>query len=201
MSDCLITGMPNVGKTCFVINFAEYMGLQNLKFHVRQVAGYISVRNYSPGEARDELISQEKNYTRDIQSIKLEIPVGKVFKELEIIDSIGLCSGIHPEAELRMAMAQTIRLMRESKLILHLIDISTINSRAEELLEPIDRMIMNYASLEKDYAILANKIDLLLTDDNLKELRSRYGSRQIIPISALYQQGFRDVKRLVLNYV
>lgn len=201
MTECLVTGMPNVGKTCFVINFAEYMGLKELKFYIRQLAGYTSVRRYSPEDARNELISEESNFTREIQSVKLEIPSGKVFKELEIIDSCGLSEGIHPDAEIRLAMAQTIRLIRESNLILHMIDLTNISKEKEDILLPLDRMIMNYASLEKNYAILANKIDLHSAKENLKILRENFISKKIIPISALYWLGFQEVKRLVLNYV
>jgi predicted GTPase len=200
MTECIVTGMPNVGKTCFVINFAEYMGLNKLKFYVRQVAGYTSVRCFSPIEARNQLISEESNYTRDIQSVKLEIPVSKVFKELEIIDSCGLSEGIHPDDQIRLAMAQTIRLIRESRLILHMIDLTMIKE-GEDILLPLDRMILNYAQFRHNYAILANKIDLKMAQTGLKLLRNNIVKETIIPISALYQQGFEQVKKLVLSYV
>ena len=207
MNDCLVTGMTNVGKTCFVINFAEYMGLKELKFHLRQLAGYTSVRSYSPGEARTELISADSNYTRQVQSIKLEVPAGKVIKQLEIIDSCGLSDGIHPDSEIRLAMAKTLRLIRNSNLIFHIIDLAALklsnNRRSKEankILDPIDQMIMEYASLEKDYVILANKIDLKKARTNLKVFQKYFAKHHIIPISALYQQGFQEVKKLVLNY-
>ena len=207
MTDCLVTGMTNVGKTCFVINFAEYMGLKELKFHLRQLAGYTAVRSYSPVEARSELISADRNYTRQVQSIKLEIPAGKVIKELEIIDSCGLSEGIHPDSEIRLAMARTLSLIRNSNLIFHIIDLANLNfnksSQSEEktdILYPIDKMIMEYASLEKDYVILANKIDLKKARANLRIFQQYFIDYRIIPISALYQQGFQEVKKLVLNY-
>ncbi len=202
MSDCLVTGMPNVGKTCFVINFAEYMGLKELKFHVRQIAGYTSISSYTPGEARDKLISVQSNFTRDIQSINLEIPAGKTIKNLAIIDSCGLSDGIHPDAEVRQAMASTIKLIRASNLILHMIDITNIkNDEDNNLLLPIDRMILNYASEKKNYAILVNKIDLNYAAKNLQLFKKSIKGKLIIPISALYQKGFKEVKRLVFSYV
>ncbi|MFW6015343.1 MAG: GTPase domain-containing protein [bacterium] len=200
MTECLVTGMTNAGKTCFVINFAEYMGLKELKIYVRQLAGYTSVTNYTPMEAKKEFVSVESNFTRNIQSVKLEIPSGKSIKELEIIDSCGLSNGIHPEEEIRMAMAQTIHLIRKSKLVLHMIDITNINLNGQMLL-PLDKMIMEYASMEKNYVILANKIDLLYAGDNLKILKNHIKDKVIIPISALYQKGFKEVKKLVLTYV
>lgn len=201
MSECLVTGLPNVGKTCFVINFAEYMGLKELKFNVRQTAGYTSITTFSPVEARRKLISVDSNYTREIQSIKMEIPVGKSFKELNIIDSCGLSSGINPDEEVRLAMAKTIRLLRASKMVLHIIDITNIRTTADRVLLPVDKLIMDYASLEKNYAVLVNKMDLLSSHNNLEVLRKKIRDKIIIPISALYQTGFKEVKKLVLSYV
>lgn len=203
MNNCLVTGMSNVGKTCFVINFAEYMGIKELKFHVKQVAGYTAINSYTPNEARKKLISVKENSTREVQIIKLEIPKGKTIKELQLIDSCGLSDGIHPEEEIRLAMAKTLKLIRDSNFILHIIDVSNIdkNKKGKDILLPIDRLILNYASLEKNYAILVNKIDLSFARSNFKLLKSRLKDIIIIPISALYQQGFKEVKKMVLSYV
>jgi len=203
MADCLVTGMSNVGKTCFVINFAEYMGLKELKFHVKQLEGYTSINSYTPGEARNKLISVESTSTREVQAIKLEIPRGKTFKELKIIDSCGLSDGIHPEEEVRLAMARTIRLIRESSFVLHMIDITNINNIEDydDVLKPIDRLIVDYASLKPNYAILLNKIDLTYASQNLEILKNSFDNILIIPLSALYQQGFKEVKKLVFSYV
>src|SRR5690554_1410376 len=187
MNNCLVTGMSNVGKTCFVINFAEYMGIKELKFHVKQVAGYTAINSYTPNEARKKLISVKENSTREVQIIKLEIPKGKTIKELQLIDSCGLSDGIHPEEEIRLAMAKTLKLIRDSNFILHIIDVSNIdkNKKGKDILLPIDRLILNYASLEKNYAILVNKIDLSFARSNFKLLKSRLKDIIIIPISAL----------------
>lgn len=203
MTDCLVTGMPNVGKTCFVINFAEYMGLKELKFYIKQTAGYTSINSYSLSEARNKLISNNENSTRVIQIVKLEIPKGKTIKELQIIDSCGLSEGIHPEEEIRIAMAKTLRLIRESTCILHMIDVTSLNigNKDQEILQPIDRLIFDYASIEKKYAILANKIDLLISDDIIHIIKERLNNTVIIPLSAIYHQGFNIVKKMVLNYV
>ena len=116
MKKCLVTGMPNVGKTCFVINFAEYMGVKELKFHVRQRAGYTAINSYNLSEARKKLISVKENTTKEVQLIKLEINKGKTIRELQLIDSCGLSDGIHPDEEVRRAMARTLRLIRDTNL-------------------------------------------------------------------------------------
>lgn len=203
MKKCLVTGMPNVGKTCFVINFAEYMGVKELKFHVRQRAGYTAINSYSLSEARKKLISVKENTTKEVQLIKLEINKGKTIRELQLIDSCGLSDGIHPDEEVRLAMAGTLRLIRDTEFILHIIDIKNIKNdkKGKDILLPVDRLILDYASMEKKYAILANKMDLSFAEMNLKILKKNIKDIIIIPISALYKEGFKEVKKMVLSYV
>ncbi|MFW5991757.1 MAG: GTPase [Halanaerobiaceae bacterium] len=201
MTDCLVTGMPNVGKTCFVINFAEYMGLKKLKLHIQSKVGYTSISTYSPDEAKKRLISPESSYTRTVQSVKLEIPHGKTFKELEIIDSCGLCEGIHPDQKIRMAMIRTIKLIKKCDFIIHIIDITKIQPDRKDILPQVDRLIMDYASVQKDYSILVNKIDLSYARHNMEKIKKQFSNIIIIPISALYWQGFKEVKKMVLKYV
>lgn len=203
MKKCLVTGMPNVGKTCFVINFAEYMGVKELKFHVRQRAGYTAINSYSLSEARKKLISAKENTTKEVQLIKLEINKGKTIRELQLIDSCGLSDGIHPDEEVRLAMARTLRLIRDTEFILHIIDIKNIKNdkKGKDILLPVDRLILDYASMEKKYAILANKMDLSFAEMNLKILKKNIKDIIIIPISALYKEGFKEVKKMVLSYV
>jgi|SRR5690554_263285 len=199
MSDCLVTGMPNVGKTCFVINFAEYMGLQELKFYMKQQAGYTSINSYSPEEAMSRLVSANDNFTKNVQSINIEIPAGKTYRRMEIIDSCGLTDGIHHNEEIRKAMAKTLGLIRKSSFILHMIDVLNINKKGE-ILMPVDRMILKYALKEKKYAILINKIDLIYASNKIEILKQQLHNTIMIPISALYKRGFKEVKKLVLNY-
>ncbi len=203
MKKCLVTGMPNVGKTCFVINFAEYMGVKELKFHVRQRAGYTAINSYNLSEARKKLISVKENTTKEVQLIKLEINKGKTIRELQLIDSCGLSDGIHPDEEVRLAMARTLRLIRDTEFILHIIDIKNIKNdkKGKDILLPVDRLILDYASMEKKYAILANKMDLSFAEMNLKILKKNIKDIIIIPISALYKEGFKEVKKMVLSYV
>lgn len=195
--------MPNVGKTCFVINFAEYMGVKELKLHVKQVAGYTSINSYSLDEARKKLVSVKENTTKEVQVIRLEVPKGKTIKELHLIDSCGLSDGIHPEEEVRLAMAKTLKLIRDTEFILHIIDINNIkkDKKGRDILFPIDRLILDYASLEKKYAILANKMDLTYAQNNFNILKNHLKDIIIIPISALYKEGFKEVKKMVLSYV
>lgn len=204
MSDCLIVGRPNVGKTSFVINFAEYMGLKKLKIHVKQPAGFTSIKNYMIKDARNILISEKPNFTKNIQIIKLEIPAGKINKSLKLIDSCGLENGIHSDENIRKSMAVTLKKITKTKLILHIIDINKLieNINNKEILSTIDKMIFKYTKSDKNYAILLNKIDLIDSIKNELELiKRRLDFEYIIPISAVNQTGFQKVKEMVLNYV
>ena len=201
MNDCLVVGRPNVGKTCFVVNFADYMGLEKLKVHIKQPAGYTSIKNFEIEDARHELISNKPNFTKNIQIVKLEIPAGKVTKTLKIIDSCGLKNGIHPERKIRKAMAATISKMENSNLILHIIDIKNLNPEQDDFLLPVDRLILNFSRIDKNYVVLINKTDLKEFRENINLFKNNIDSSHVIPISAVYQKNFKEVKRVVLEYV
>ncbi|MFW5998355.1 MAG: GTPase [Bacillota bacterium] len=201
MEECMVIGRPNAGKTCFVLNFAEYMGLKKLKLYKKQTAGYTTIQNYGIDEARNKLISKKSNYTKNLQSIKITIPKGKVKKTLKIVDSCGIKNGIHPDPGIREAMANTIKNIKKANLILHIIDISRINPQSESILTSVDKMIYNYSRIENNYVILLNKIDLEKYKKNIDLIKKHYHSQNIVSISALYKKGFKNVKKMVLKYV
>lgn len=197
MSRCLILGRPNVGKTCFTLNFAEYLGLKKIKMTIQQPAGYMATQTFGIKEAREELISTEPNKTRSLKYIDLNLPMGKGQGQLTLIDSCGLADGIHPDVEIRKAMSQTIRQIRESEIILHIIDLSKLEYDKLLKISIIDDMLLKYVQSSQAYAILANKIDLEYTRKGLDFLRKEFKKILIIPVSALYQLGFREVQSFV----
>src|SRR5690606_4644564 len=73
-------------------------------------------------EAKERLSSDSPHETRCLQSIRLELPVGKGVKRFDIVDTSGLVDGIHGDAKIRRAMAQTLAAVRDADLILHLVD-------------------------------------------------------------------------------
>ena len=197
MSRCLIIGRPNVGKTCFTLNFAEYLGLKKIKMTIQQPAGYLATQTFAIKEAREELISTEPNKTRSLKFIDLNLPMGKSKGQLTLIDSCGLADGIHPDWEIRKAMSETIRQINESQIILHLIDLSKLEQDKLPKITIIDDMLLKYVQSFPAYAILANKIDLESAQKGLDFLHKELKKILIIPISALYQLGFREVQRFV----
>ena len=197
MSRCLVLGMSNVGKSCFAINFAEYMGLKEIKMTIKEPAGYKTIHTYLINEAKAELISVHPNRTRSLYSLDLDLPIGKGKGRLTLIDSCGLSDGIHPDEQVRKAMAHTIRQIKGSEIVLHMIDLWRFIKNSDRKLAIIDEMIMNYVSKPQAYAILANKIDLSGTESGLEYLKNTLKKIKIIPISALYQTGFSEVKSFV----
>jgi small GTP-binding protein len=199
MTKSLVLGKTNVGKTCFTINFADYLGVKKLKFTIRQPAGFLSTQTYQLQTALEELIYPESHTTKNIQEIQLKLPVGKGYKKLDLIDTCGLIEKIHPEKKIRRAMAQTLKQIQDSEVILHLIDLSKLNNNNRKKISDLDLEIYNYCRANKCYVVLANKIDLKVARDNLSFLEERLNKEVIIPISALYQQGFKEVKKFLLK--
>lgn len=198
MSRALLVGQPNVGKTTFTLNFAEFLGIKRLRLTIRQPEGFSSTLSYYIHEAREKLISHEPNETKNLQSISLSLPKGKRRRSFQLFDTCGLSDGIDPRVEIRRAMSQTIRYMDTCDLIFHLMDLTRVKSRLCNQ-EMIDDQIQAYASLQPVYCLLANKIDLLRSKENIPLLRERYPHQTIIPISAKNREGFKDVKIFLMK--
>lgn len=198
MKKCLIVGKPNVGKTLFLIHFGEYLGLRNIKIKHMDSNGRVQQRQYTIESAKKSLSSSEPFRTESLQSIELEIPILKGKKKVEIIDSSGLIDGIHQNVIIRRGMAQTLSAMKESDIILHMIDISSYG--ADHLINGLgktDYQLAQYGLLKEGYVILANKMDLLENKSKIIQLQKEFPQHYVIPVSALTGQGFDEVKTYV----
>lgn len=201
-NECVIIGKTNVGKTLFVINFAEYLGCKILKVESVYPDGRQFERLFSIKEATLKLTDSNPHKTKCLHKINVTIPVGKKKKRVLIIDSCGLIEGIHPEEEIRKAISQTLALVRDSKIILHMIDASAVEKKGTlNSLGEVDYQIAQFAQLRSGYAILANKMDLLESKNGLNKLKGEFPANYIIPISALYKRGFKEVKDFVVRNV
>src|SRR5690606_13249612 len=119
---CIIVGRPNVGKTMFALQFALYLGLVEARIAFAEAGGRRWERAFSVETALADLTGAEPHRTRQLQTLRLELPARKGRRELELVDTSGLVDGIHPDAALRRAMAQTLAAVREAHMILHMID-------------------------------------------------------------------------------
>ncbi|GAB6100752.1 hypothetical protein JCM16358_26310 [Halanaerocella petrolearia] len=197
MTSALLVGQPNVGKTSFLINFAQYLGVTELKLLVKQPAGFTATETYQLETAFHDLTSVTSHTTKELQSIKLKLPVGKQDKVLKLVDSCGLVTGIHQQKETRQAMSQTLQQVFNSQIVLHMIDLSKLD--LDQGLELIDQELYNLLHKQVGYKVLANKIDLDTGEQRLSFLQQLVGKESIFPISALYQQGFIEVKKFLLK--
>lgn len=198
MKECLIVGKTHAGKTLFALNFAHYLGLSNLEITLKYPSGVVTTKTYSLTAARRELVGPAPHTTRALQSIVLDLPVGKGKKRCVFTDTSGLVDYIHTDVEVRRVIAQTLGAIREADLILHVVDTAAVGaSDAPSALGEVDYQVAQFAQMRGGYAILANKMDLPGAPAGLGKLRQELPGHTIIPISALEKRGFREVKAFV----
>lgn len=198
MKKTVILGQANVGKTLFLINFARFLGLKKLGFTFCSPEGGSYSREFLLDEARRALVSSEPHHTRGLQSIVVRVPWGKHGQYVELVDSTGLGEGIHGERTVRKAMAQSLGAVRQSDIILHMVDTSLV---ASGKIGEIDRQIAHFGHLKPGYAILGNKVDLPHGNEGLALVRKEFPHVEVIKISALKREGFEEVKGFVRRHL
>jgi predicted GTPase len=119
----------------------------------------------------------------------------------QIIDTCGITENIHPDETIRYGMAQTVNLLRSADYIFHIVDAYSILQEDVNVLNTIDLEIYNYGMIRKCYTILANKMDLPTAKNNLDHVTSLFPKANVIPISALFNQGFKEVKACVARNI
>jgi small GTP-binding protein len=201
MRECVIIGRPNSGKTLFALNFAKYLGAKNIDVTFRTFDGLMTCRHFPLEEAKRQLCGIDLHKTRSLQSIVLNIAVGKTAVNFKLTDTCGVSEQIHADEGIRKGMAQTIGLLRSADFILHLIDLTNVKKDHAANQASIDYEFYNYGIARNAYILLGNKIDLGSAKENLLRLASEFPKATIIPISALYNQGFREVKAYVARNI
>lgn len=202
MKRCLVIGKTNAGKTLFTLQFADYLGVKELEIRVDEPDGTRSVLRCSTPEAIARLTSEAPHQTRALHSIRLELPAGKGVKRFDIVDTSGLVDGIHGDASVRKAMAQTLAAVRDADVILHVIDAAKAGaSGVLGAIGDVDYQVAQFAQIRDGYLILANKIDLPTAAAGLAKIRSELPGHAVVPISALHRQGFKEVKRFVWRWI
>ncbi|HHY93360.1 MAG TPA: GTP-binding protein HSR1 [Firmicutes bacterium] len=202
MRECLIVGKTHAGKTLFTVNFAHFLGLNTLSVTFRHPNGLVTTKTYSIAAARRELVGSVPHMTRALQSISLDLPVGKGVKRCLFTDTSGLIDHIHADGEIRRAIAQTLGAIREADLILHLVDTAAVGAKdTPTALGEVDYQVAQFAQMRGGYAILANKMDLPGAAAGLAKLRLELPGHHILPVSALYKRGFREVKEFVQRHL
>ncbi len=202
MKTCSIIGKTNVGKTVFFINFTNYLGANSFEIEYMSMDGTKSKEKLSHKQAVSKLVDDKIHKTRCVQSLIVDMPIGKGKKKIQLIDTAGLIDGIHPDGNIRKSISQTLSVIRESDAVLHIIDASTANrSDLPSSMGEVDYQVAQFAQLKRGYAILANKIDLPEAQLGLKKVKEEFKGNFIIPISALYKKGFKEVKTFVVHNI
>ncbi len=202
MSRCLVIGKPNVGKSVFVLHFARYLGLSEVRLTCEDAEGRRFQRAYAVEAAVRDLSGAAPHQTRCLQSVTLDLPAGKGTKRLELVDTSGLSEGIHADINVRRAMAQTLANVREAHIILHMVDASQAAvAGAVAAIGEVDYQVAQFAQMRGGYLLLANKMDLPTAPAGLALIRREFAGHIVLPISALHGQGFREVKRYVWRWL
>jgi predicted GTPase len=195
---CLLVGQANVGKTLFLVNFAAYLGAQAVQLFAVTSDGTSAATDLPLGRARAVLVGDRPHTTLSLQGVQVRFGRGKGQHVVQILDSTGLGDRVHPDPSVRAGMAQTLRTLRAADLVLHMLDAALAGSAGlGQAVGEIDRQIAAFASGERPYAILANKMDLPPARRGLARLRSAFPGRTVIPVSALRGSGFREVRLFV----
>lgn len=197
MREFVVVGRPNSGKTLFTLNFAAYMGSKTVDIICRSYDDLVTCRHFSIIEARNQLCGMTLHKTPFLQSLVLKIPLGKTDVTFKITDTCGVGETIHPSASIRRGMAQTLSLLRSADYIFHILDVSSMPLEPLEKQTTIDYDIYNYGVVRNRYTLLANKIDLPVTKEILPKLSYLFPKANMIPVSALFSQGFKEVKLCV----
>jgi len=202
VSRCLVIGKTNVGTSAVVLGFASYMGVESVQVISEDPQGRRLQRAYAVDAAVRDLSGSSPHQTRCLQSITLQLPAGKGFRELEMVDTCGLIEGIHADAQVRRAMAQTLANVRQAQIILHIVDAANAAvTGAVEAFGEVDYQVAQFAQMRGGYLILANKMDLPGAAAGLALIKREFAGHIILPISALYGQGFPEVKRYVVRWL
>ncbi|MBO8127221.1 MAG: 50S ribosome-binding GTPase [Firmicutes bacterium] len=200
MNKCLIVGRPNVGKTAFLLSFAKYCGLKELEIRVKTSDGTTISKRRSIDAAYSELVQPTSHTTQELQSVLLDLPFGKGQKTLELVDSSGLIDGIHPSPAIRRAMARTLEAIALAQIIIHILDAALIGLKGTgEGIGAIDWDLAEYAKQNREYLLLANKMDLSGANQGLALIRKSFTGVRVYPVSAKTMQGFKEVRRHVLR--
>ncbi|MTI48126.1 MAG: GTP-binding protein HSR1 [Firmicutes bacterium] len=199
MKKSIIVGKTNAGKTLFMINFAEYIGLKKIVLKQEYPDGKKLSKEMSTDLAKSYLSSDREYKTQCIQSICIDLPVYKGKKEITLLDTSGLIDGIHPKLSVRNGIIQTLEKIQEADIILHMLDIALLIDN--NTLSEIDRQIIEYGRNRKGYVLIPNKIDLDKDKIGLHTIRQEYPKQFMIPISALYKKGFDEVKAFVIRSI
>ncbi len=119
------------------------------------------------------------------------------FFRLTMCDVPGLIAGAHRDVGLGH---QFLRHVERCRLIIILLDMAGTDGRDpsddyRQLLEELG--LHDPALLEKPRLVVANKMDEAVAEENLKKFKRRHRGLRVLPISAAFDQGLEQFKKLI----
>lgn len=200
MREFIIVGRPNCGKTMLALSFAGFLGSKTVDITFRTFDGLLTCRHFSLSEAKRELCGMVMHKTRSLQTVVLKMNLGKTTINFKLTDTCGLSPQIHHEEAVRRGMAQTLSMMRSADFVMHVIDAALLSKDVIKE-NNIDIEVYNYGKVRHNYALIANKIDLPASRENLTIISSLFPNVPIIPVSGLHGIGFKEVKACVARNI
>ncbi len=193
-------GRPNAGKSLFVINFAAYLGLKEIRVEALDGDGTARRQRLAIDLARRQLVSHVPYKTMALQTVHIDLMGTKSKHALTLTDTVGITEEIPGELVVRRAIAIVLSRLSLGPMVFHIVDASAVGYSSIETVSLVDDGLARYAGSITTYAILATKMDKEGAKVGLDRLRERFQGYPIIPISGVTRRGFKDVKSFILRH-
>ena len=161
-----------------------------------------------PNAGKSTLLNILSNATPKIDSYPFTTLVPTVgvidypedFRTITMADVPGLIEGA---AENRGLGHRFLRHIERCRLVLFLLDLAGTDGRSpiddfvhlkKELLDYDERLVA------KDFIVVGNKIDEEVSQENLKLFRKRFPVTQILPVSAILEEGLNELRTHLLSH-
>jgi len=161
-----------------------------------------------PNAGKSTLLNILSNATPKIDSYPFTTLVPTVgvidypedFRTITMADVPGLIEGA---AENRGLGHRFLRHIERCRLVLFLLDLAGTDGRS-----PIDdfvhlkKELLDYDEklVAKDFIVVGNKIDEDVSQENLKLFRKRFPETQILPVSAILEEGLNELRTHLLSH-
>lgn len=161
-----------------------------------------------PNAGKSTLLNILSNATPKIDSYPFTTLVPTVgvidypedFRTITMADVPGLIEGA---AENRGLGHRFLRHIERCRLVLFLLDLAGTDGRS-----PIDdfvhlkKELLDYDEklVAKDFIVVGNKIDEDVSQENLKLFRKRFPETQILPVSAILEEGLNELRAHLLSH-
>ncbi|WP_324717782.1 GTPase [Carboxydochorda subterranea] len=199
-----VVGRQGVGKTLFVLRFAQWCGMSRLLVSSgSRASGDEAWVELDPADAVSRLVGSQGPTTRQLQHLEVQWRHAKRWVRIRLSDTVGLTDGIHPDPQLRQAMAESLGAVLESPVVLHVLDGAEVARRPQRLLDEddMDFQLARYGERRRGYAVIVNKLDLPGGKRGLDAVRQAWPRRIVLGTSAVEGWGFARVRRFVERFV